>query len=91
MNIWGPAFFDDEALEADIRAMVTARRALRRGDQASMIRKIQGEGRLLEFAPVADSMNNLDADLREAMAEARRRGLEIGGTPHNAIAVETGT
>lgn len=90
MNLWGPAFFDDAALEVEIRAMVAARRALRSGDQASMIRKVQGEGRMVEFAPVADSMAALDADLREALAEARRRCLEVGGEPNNAIAVEFG-
>jgi len=90
MNLWGTAFFTDEDLEAEIRKYAEARRTVRGGNPASVVRKIQGEGRMIEFAPVQDSMNNLDADLREMMAEARRRGLEIGGTGGGAIAVEIG-
>ena len=90
MNLWGPAFFDDAALEAEIRAMAAARRKVRSGDPSQHIRKVQGEGRLIEFAPVESSITGLDADLREMLAEARRRGLEIGGTGGGAIAVEVG-
>jgi hypothetical protein len=90
MNLWGPAFFDNDALVEEIRNMAVSRRKVSGGDPASHIRKVSGEGRMVEFAPVADSMAGLDADLREAMAEARRRGLDIGGDPHNAIAVEFG-
>jgi hypothetical protein len=35
-------------------------------------------------------MDGLDADLREMLAEARRRGLEIGGAGGGAIGVEIG-
>jgi hypothetical protein len=90
MNLWGPEFFDDAGLIAEIKQYASARREVRGGNPATIVRKIQGEGRLLEFAPVADSMKNLDADLREMMAEARRRGLPIGGTGSSAIAVEIG-
>lgn len=90
MNLWGPAFFNDDALVTEIKAYAAARREVRAGNPAQHIRKIQGEGRLLEFAPVESSMAGLDADLREMLAEAQRRGLEIGGTGGGAIAVETG-
>lgn len=90
MNLWGPEFFDDAALEAEIRQYAAARRTVRGGNPAALIRKVQGEGRMIEFSPVADSMAMLDADLREMLAEARRRGLAIGGVAPHAIAVETG-
>lgn len=90
MNLWGPAFFTDEELVAEIKASAAARRKLGNGTPTSHIRKVQGEGRMMEFAPIAESISSLDADLRAMLFEARSRGLPIGGDPENAIAVETG-
>jgi len=90
MNLWGPGFFTDEELVAEIQQYAAARRKVRGGDPASVIRRISGEGRLIEFAPIESSMAGLDADLREMLAEARRRGLDIGGTGGSAIEVRMG-
>ena len=88
MNLYGPAFYTDDALTAEIRSYVAARKQLVNGDTAAF-RSITGEGRRIEFAPTADQRAALDVELREMLAEARRRGLPIGdGTGGGAIAVE---
>jgi hypothetical protein len=79
MNLWGPAFYTNDALETEIRAFADMRRTVRGGNPAEYVRRVHGEGRLIEFWPVKESMDLLDADLREMMAEARRRGMPIGG------------
>lgn len=86
MNLWGPAFFDDEALIAEIKEYVAARKKVSQNN----IAVIAGEGRRLEFTGNKSSKDVLDADLREMLAEARRRGLEIGGDAPSAIGVEFG-
>lgn len=89
MNFWGPEFCTDEQLVGEIKEYVAARKVLKRGETAGF-KSIAGEGRRIEFAPTPDQVASLDADLREMMAEARRRGLAIGGTAGGAIAVEIG-
>lgn len=86
MNLYGPDFYTDDALVAEIRAYAGARRELATRDVAV----IAGEGRRLEFTNTADQKRGLDADLREMLAEARRRGLSIGGNGGHALAVEIG-
>lgn len=86
MNLWGPEFFTDDALVAEIKEYAQARKEVASRGIAS----IQGEGRRIEFVGTADSRKSLDTDLREMLAEARRRGLPIGGIGGGAIAVETG-
>lgn len=86
MNLWGPDFFTDEQLVAEIKAYAAARRKVANGGVAV----IAGEGRRVEFAPVDDQIKQLDRDLRSMLFEARQRGLSIGGDPQTAIAVETG-
>jgi 4-aminobutyrate aminotransferase-like enzyme len=90
MNLYGPNFYSDQALIEEIRSYVTARKQTLAGETA-MIRKVQGEGRLIEFGSTKDQRQAIDVELREMMAEARRRGLPIGdGTGGSAIAVEIG-
>lgn len=90
MNLWSRQFFTDDELVQEIKDYAGARRKVSAGNPAEIVRKVQGEGRLIEFMPVADSVRQLNADLREMMAEARRRGLEIGGEGGGMIGVETG-
>lgn len=88
MNLWGPAFFDDDQLVAEIKQYATARKATAAGDTVAF-KSVSGEGRRIEFASTPDQRTALDADLREMLAEARRRGLSIGvGTGGGSIAVE---
>ncbi len=89
MNLWGPAIINDADLETEIRSYIAARREVLRGETAAF-KSVAGEGRRIEFASTPDQRRALDADLREMMAEARRRGLDIGGEPNSAIAVEIG-
>lgn len=84
MNLWSRALFTDDALIAEIKAFAAARREVATRGIAS----ISGEGRRVEFVDTADSRANLDADLREMLAEARRRGLAIGGVGGGSIGVE---
>lgn len=86
MNLWTPDFFDDAELIAEIRQYAAARKEV----MNDRIGKVQGEGRLIEFTNNPEDRKQLNADLREMMAEARRRGLSIGGTGGGAIAVEIG-
>jgi hypothetical protein len=83
MGLYGPDFYDDAALIAEIQAYAKARRDLSLGD----IAVIAGEGRRLEFAP--KDRGRIDTELREMMYEARQRGLSIGGAG-GAITVEIG-
>lgn len=86
MNLWGPAFYTDEELIAEIKAYALARREV----TTTGVAVIAGEGRRVEFTDTPDRIAQLDADLRAMLYEARCRGLEIGGQPLTAIAVETG-
>lgn len=85
MNIYGPEYFDDAGLIAEIRAYVAARRELNITQGVVVIR---GEGRWVEFTQVNKA--NLNTELEEMLYEARRRGLPIGGDPNSAIRVEMG-
>ncbi len=90
MNLWGPAFYTDDELVAEIKQYVAARKETMRGETAAF-KSVSGEGRRIEFASTPDQRAALDADLREMLYEARRRGLPIGdGTGGGAIAVEIG-
>lgn len=86
MNLWGPGLKTDDELIAEIREYVGARKKVANREIAS----ISGENRRIEFASTPDSIAALDRDLREMLAEARRRGLPIGGLAPNAIDVEIG-
>jgi hypothetical protein len=89
MNLWSPEFFNDAELIAEIRQYAAARKQVSNGETAAF-KSVAGEGRRIEFASTKDQRDALNADLREMMAEARRRGLPIGGTGGGAIMVETG-
>lgn len=83
MNLYGPDFFTDDELIAEIKQYAKARKDYTLGGQIGVI---AGEGRRVEYH--AGSSSGLDADLREMLYEARARGLSIGGDPGNAITVE---
>ena len=55
---------------------------------SNQVAVIAAEGRRMEFTSSNRTM--LHANLRDLMAEARRRGLEIGGCRSSAITVEIG-
>lgn len=86
MNLYGPAFFTDDALIAEIKEYAKARKQV----ATNNIAVIASEGRRLEFTSNKSSRDVLDGDLRAMLFEARQRGLEIGGEPSTAIAVEIG-
>ena len=90
MNLYGPSFYTDEQLVAEIRSYAGAKRELLRGETAAF-KSVAGEGRRIEFAPTADQKRALDVELREMGVEARNRGLPIGEEMRGgAIAVEIG-
>lgn len=86
MNLYGPEFFDDTALEAEIRQYAAAKKTL--ALPGSQVAVIAGEGRRVEFTKV--SSGDLDTALREMLYEARQRGMSIGGDPESALTVEIG-
>lgn len=87
MNLYGPDFFDDDALIAEIKAYAAAKRTL--SIPGGQVAVIQGEGRRVEFVGVTGS-TEVDTALRQMMYEARQRNLSIGGNPDSAITVEIG-
>jgi hypothetical protein len=84
MDIYGPAFFDDAALTAEIQAYVAARRTLAQGGGVAVI---AGDNRRVEY--VGSNIGDLDQELRNLQFEARKRGLAIGGCAGGSIGVET--
>lgn len=90
MNLYGRGFYTDEQLTTEIQSYVAARKETLRGETAAF-KSVAGEGRRIEFGSTKDQRDALDAELREMLAEARRRGLPIAeGTGGGAIAVEIG-
>ena len=88
MNLYGPQFYDDDQLVEEIKQLIQARKETMRGDTAAF-KSVAGEGRRVEFNSTATSRKALDVEIRNAMTEARRRGLPIAeGTGGSAIAVE---
>lgn len=84
MNIYGPEFFDDDALVVEIKAMVAARREVLHGSGVGVI---AGDNRRVEF--VRANIDKLNSELKSILFEARSRGLPIGdGTGNYAIPVE---
>lgn len=74
----------DDELIAEINEYRAARKEALFGGGVGVV---QAEGRRLEFTRA--NLTGLDAELRMLYYEARRRGLEIGGSG-GAIAVEIG-
>lgn len=74
----------DEELIAEIKAYRAAKRKIAMGGDVAVI---AGESRRLEFTRSSSTV--LDTELRSLYYEARKRGLDIGGTG-GAIAVEIG-
>lgn len=75
---------DDAALIAEIVEYRAAKKAVALGGGIAVI---AGEGRRIEYTRANSSA--LDSELRNLLYEARRRGLDIGGSG-GAIAVEIG-
>lgn len=78
------ANMDDDALLAEINVF---RQAIRK-QSLSGVGVIAGEGRRIEFTN--SNISEARTELRNLMAEARRRGLSIADGFGGAIAVEIG-
>lgn len=85
MNIYGPDFFTDDELIAEIKAYIAAKREVALGGGVGVV---AGEGRRVEFTRA--NAKDIDVALREMAYEARERGLSIGGDADSAILVEIG-
>lgn len=79
----------DEQLEAEIREYHAAIRAF--GKPGRDVVEVAGEGRRVRFREYTGAnIGEAKTELRNLLAEARRRGLPIGDGSAGAIAVEIG-
>lgn len=79
------ASYTDQQILDEIAEYRSARKAAALGGN---IQEVAGEGRKIKY--FGTDMRTVDAELRELYAEAKSRGLEIGGERGGAIPVEIG-